>query len=111
MERELARARRTDQSLVLAFIDVDHLKVINDWHGHAAGDRTLVEVTTSIRAKLRSYDLVMRYGGDEFVCSGSGLIMDDGKEQRTFVSAALAEAPEQDVGIGWVCGTEIGRLA
>jgi len=95
LERELARARRTEQSLVLAFIDVDHLKVINDSHGHAAGDRTLVEVARSITAKLRSYDLVMRYGGDEFVCAISGLSFADVKERLTFVSAPLAEAPER----------------
>jgi len=95
VEREMARARRTDQSLVLAFVDVDHLKAINDCHGHAAGDRTLVEVAKSIRAKLRSYDLIVRYGGDEFVCTISGLTLADVAKRLSLINAALAEAPEK----------------
>jgi len=95
VEREIARARRTDQSLVLAFVDVDHLKAINDSHGHAGGDRTLVEVAKTIRAKLRSYDLIVRYGGDEFVCAISGLPMADVAKRLSLVNAVLAEAPEK----------------
>ena len=73
MEREIARATRTAQPLVLAFVDVDHLKVINDSRGHAAGDRMLVEAVNTLRANLRTYDLIIRYGGDEFICTISGV--------------------------------------
>ena len=67
--RELARAHRTGNSLVLVFVDVDGLKKINDAHGHLAGDELLTLIGEVIRAHLRRYDTVVRYGGDEFVCA------------------------------------------
>lgn len=94
LEREIARARRAEQPLVLAFIDVDGLKLVNDSFGHAAGDRLLVEVVVCIRATLRSYDLVIRYGGDEFICVISGLTAAAATERLALVNHALADAPE-----------------
>ena len=94
LEREIARARREDKPLVLAFVDVDHLKTINDSRGHVAGDRMLREVANTLGAKLRSYDLIMRYGGDEFVCALLGLSIADATKRLVLVNAALAEAPE-----------------
>jgi diguanylate cyclase (GGDEF)-like protein len=49
------------------FLDLDHLKELNDAHGHAAGDAVLVEVGRRIRRALRSEDVVGRFAGDEFV--------------------------------------------
>lgn len=69
LEREIARIGRTHGRLVLAFIDVDGLKSVNDNQGHLAGDRLLKEVVAALRGQLRSYDLVIRYAGDEFVCA------------------------------------------
>ena len=66
--REIDRARRSGESLVVVFVDVDQLKRVNDGEGHAAGDRLLQDVADILRAHLRSYDLVIRWGGDEFVC-------------------------------------------
>ncbi len=94
LEREIARARRTEQPLVLAFIDVDGLKAINDARGHAAGDRMLVEVAATLRKQMRPYDLLIRYGGDEFVCVLSGLTMDAATERLATLNDLLAEAPE-----------------
>jgi diguanylate cyclase (GGDEF)-like protein len=68
LERELARAVRLHQPLAVVFVDLDHLKVVNDSRGHAAGDQLLTHVVDVLRMKLRSYDAVIRYGGDEFVC-------------------------------------------
>jgi len=90
LEREMARARRTGRPLVVAFVDVDHLKGINDSRGHAAGDRMLLEVADTLRAKMRSYDLVIRYGGDEFVCAMAGLDIADAANRVAEVDAALA---------------------
>jgi diguanylate cyclase (GGDEF)-like protein len=64
---EIDRARRGDGRLVVAFVDLDDLKGINDSQGHAAGDDALRTVVSAIRSKLRSFDPVLRYGGDEFV--------------------------------------------
>jgi diguanylate cyclase (GGDEF)-like protein len=69
LRHELNRARRTGQSLVMVYVDVDHLKETNDRVGHAAGDVRLRDVVNAMRSKLRSYEPIVRYGGDEFVCS------------------------------------------
>ncbi len=69
LEREVDRARRGSGQLVLAFVDVDDLKGLNDREGHAAGDRLLVDVVGAMRSRLRSYDPVIRFGGDEFICA------------------------------------------
>ncbi|MCA1681550.1 MAG: diguanylate cyclase, partial [Actinobacteria bacterium] len=56
LTREIDRARRTTGSLVLAFVDVDDLKQVNDTEGHLAGDRLLAAVARALRDGLRSYD-------------------------------------------------------
>jgi diguanylate cyclase (GGDEF)-like protein len=94
LEREIGRARRSEEPLVLAFVDVDGLKATNDSRGHAAGDRTLRDVAKVLRAHLRSHDLIVRYGGDEFVCALSGLNMADATQRLALVNAALQHAPE-----------------
>jgi diguanylate cyclase (GGDEF)-like protein len=77
LEREIVKARRTGQPFVLAFMDVDGLKAINDTHGHAAGDDVLRQVVAVVRKVVRDYDLIIRYGGDEFVCGLLDLNLDD----------------------------------
>ena len=72
LSNEITRARRADGRFVLAFVDVDRLKLINDRDGHTAGDRVLRTVVGTIRSRLRSFDPIVRYGGDEFVCGMSG---------------------------------------
>jgi diguanylate cyclase (GGDEF)-like protein len=84
--RELERAHRTGTTVLLAFIDVDGLKAVNDRHGHLAGDELLRTVGTSLRRHLRPYDLVIRYGGDEFVCA---LAHVDAAEARTRFASVL----------------------
>jgi diguanylate cyclase (GGDEF)-like protein len=66
LDAELARAKRGNPMCV-AMIDADHFKKINDTFGHQAGDAVLVEVATRIRTALREFDVVGRYGGEEFV--------------------------------------------
>ncbi len=75
MRHELERAHRSKEPLVLAFVDVDGLKQINDREGHAAGDAVLRAVGAELRAKLRSYDPIVRVGGDEFVCAMSNMTL------------------------------------
>lgn len=90
LQREIDRARRNGQPLGLAFVDVDHLKHVNDSLGHAAGDQVLVDVVVAMRARLRSYDLVVRAGGDEFLCVLSGLDLVATAGRLTEVNASLA---------------------
>ncbi|HEY1129354.1 MAG TPA: GGDEF domain-containing protein [Roseateles sp.] len=61
----------------LMMIDIDHFKNINDWHGHAAGDAVIVEVSRRIRAAVRDTDLVVRWGGEEFLVFAPSLPGED----------------------------------
>jgi diguanylate cyclase (GGDEF)-like protein len=66
--RELARAQRSTQSSFgVLMIDLDHFKLINDEHGHLAGDTVLRSIATTIKDAVRDYDSVGRFGGEEFV--------------------------------------------
>ena len=73
LRNEIERARRSDGKFVIAFIDVDGLKGVNDREGHAAGDRVLRTLAATMRANLRSYDPIVRFGGDEFICGISSI--------------------------------------
>jgi diguanylate cyclase (GGDEF)-like protein len=91
VERDIARARRMGESTTIMFVDVDYLKQVNDNRGHAAGDELLRELVAEIKKNLRSYDLVVRYGGDEFICVMSNASTSDAEERLTAVSRSLAE--------------------
>lgn len=67
LDREIARATRQGFSLCAAVVDVDRFKSFNDTHGHAEGDRLLVDTTETWRRTLRPSDFLARLGGDEFV--------------------------------------------
>ena len=92
LQHEIDRARRSDKPLVLAFVDVDGLKQVNSAQGHAAGDAVLQAVTAALRGRLRSYDPIVRYGGDEFVCALSDTDMDQARERFGEISRELAES-------------------
>jgi two-component system cell cycle response regulator len=64
---EIARAGRTNATLSLSLVDLDDFKAINDTFGHLAGDGALAAFGRALREGLRSYDVVCRFGGDEFV--------------------------------------------
>jgi diguanylate cyclase (GGDEF)-like protein len=101
LQREIDRARRSDGLLILGFVDVDGLKAINDTHGHAAGDRALRAVAAALLDGLRSYDLVVRYGGDEFLCGLPGSHLDAAQHRFEAVARTLAEQnPGTSVSIG-----------
>ncbi len=63
---EVDRASRTDTPLALAIADIDHFKQVNDTYGHLAGDTVLATLAAAMRALLRDYDLIGRFGGEEF---------------------------------------------
>ena len=90
LQHEVDRARRSDGRLVLAFVDVDKLKALNDREGHNAGDALLKAVVAAIRTRLRSFDPVVRYGGDEFICALAGTNPDEAAARFVNIQEELA---------------------
>lgn len=66
LDREVSRCHRYGRMLSLALIDIDHFKLINDEHGHLAGDHVLKRLALSVKTRIRKEDLFARYGGEEF---------------------------------------------
>jgi diguanylate cyclase (GGDEF)-like protein len=90
LQCEIVRARRTPEDLIVAFVDVDGLKRTNDTEGHAAGDSLLCAVVDCLRRVMRPHDLVMRFGGDEFVCVLPNADLDQIRQRFGDVSAELS---------------------
>jgi two-component system, cell cycle response regulator len=67
LERELERSRRERKPLSIILADIDHFKKVNDTGGHLFGDEALREIARRLQSKLRPYDGVGRYGGEEFL--------------------------------------------
>ena len=66
-EQRLKLAVRMERDVLMIFIDVDHLKAINDTWGHLAGDRALIDTARVLKESCREADIIARLGGDEFV--------------------------------------------
>jgi diguanylate cyclase (GGDEF)-like protein len=85
---ELKRHDRFGIPLTVMFIDVNHFKRVNDSAGHDTGDRVLVHVADTLRAHIREFDLLCRWGGDEFVilmaCGESAAVAKSRELQRVF---------------------------
>jgi diguanylate cyclase len=93
LQREIDRARRTEERLVAAYVDVDNLKAVNDSISHLAGDELLREVVDRLRHHMRSYDLIVRVGGDEFVCALPGVTLMEARRRFDEVCSELHEGP------------------
>ncbi len=112
LAQEVARASRTGQPLGVALLDLDGFKLINDRHGHAAGDQVLHELAATLRLSVRTNDVVARYGGDEFVVLMPDTTARDARVTAQRLLAALAErsfrlADGSDVAVGASIGLAI----
>jgi len=67
LRKELDRAAREKRQVGIVMVDMDHFKTINDTYGHIAGDAVLREAAQRMQARMRSYDAIGRYGGEEFL--------------------------------------------
>lgn len=92
LEEELARIQRNQTPLSLIIVDLDHFKRLNDTYGHLAGDKVLVRAASVIRDMLRKGDVVMRYGGEEFIAILPGSDIEDGADIAERIRFALAQS-------------------
>ena len=100
LEHEIDRARRGDGRFVIAFVDVDGMKLVNDSRGHAAGDEVLRALAMAMRSNLRSFDPIVRHGGDEFVCGLGGVDLADVKSRFEVIDLALRDAVNVGISAG-----------
>jgi len=90
---EVARAVRTRTPLALVLVDVDHFKLVNDLHGHLAGDKALRSIAHTFQIFLRSYDRVGRFGGEEFALLLPQTSPADARQIAERMRAHIAETP------------------
>ncbi len=100
LTHEIDRVRRSGGPFVVAFVDVDELKAVNDRDGHAAGDRVLQSVVRAMRARLRSFDPIIRYGGDEFVCGLGGTDMAEAERRFDLIGIAIEADARVGISVG-----------
>jgi diguanylate cyclase (GGDEF)-like protein len=91
LRRELKRAARYGQELSLVMLDVDHLKTYNDQHGHQRGSYLLREMAALLAGQVRSFDLIAKYGGDEFTL----ILPQTGIEGAMVVAERMRRAVEE----------------
>ena len=103
MRAEVARARRDGTPLSCLLVDLDEFKTVNDEYGHLAGDAVLRRVADCLRAALREYDGLARYGGDEFVILLPGADEETARIVAERVRSAILEVAPCSAGLAeWV---------
>jgi diguanylate cyclase (GGDEF)-like protein len=100
LRNEIDRARRGDGRFVLGFVDVDGLKDFNDQKGHGAGDHLLRTLVAIMRANLRSYDPIVRMGGDEFVCGIAAIDAEEARHRFDVIDQSLRHAIGTGISVG-----------
>lgn len=97
VEPHLARlaeqSRNSGRELAVMMIDIDHFKSVNDAHGHAAGDKVLIELSERLRENLRAIDLVARMGGEEFLVAMPGTSVTDARLAADRLRALVNTTP------------------
>ena len=93
LPQEIERAKRSGRMGCLLMIDVDAFKAINDTFGHLAGDAALAAIARAIKAQLRSYDAVFRYGGDEFAVILPGTLREQARSVARRIHRTVEKTP------------------
>jgi len=113
IEKEYSSYRRHQADFSLMIIDIDHFKLVNDSHGHIAGDRVLTAVAKVIGDTIRRSDEVFRYGGEEFVVilsntkqGGAKFIAERVRKQIEKLTVELEQSIKVTASIG-ICSSEI----
>jgi len=93
LANELSRAYRYNKPLTIAVMDADHFKLLNDTHGHPAGDRVLQQIGATLRNSFRQSDTAGRYGGEEFVVILPETDMETALAKIESLRESIASAP------------------
>lgn len=96
LEEELQRSHRLNEPLSIISIDIDHFKSINDTYGHPCGDLVLQQLAEMLRNNVRSYDVVGRIGGEEFLIINPGTSLEDALALAERILAAVRAEPVTD---------------
>ncbi len=113
MEQSLARAKRNDSEVAVAFIDLDAFKAINDTYGHEYGDYLLTQVADAMRLAVRASDTVARLGGDEFVVLIEDYVHGEGSDIGRFIERLFScvgryyTISEYETYVTWSCGVVV----
>jgi len=100
-DEEAYRAKRYNQPLSLAFIDIDHFKILNDTYGHHIGDRVLRGIAMKMRTSIRQSDFLARYGGEEFAvllpATTVGVAITVAEKLRNSLAQSIFRTDEQEI--------------
>jgi diguanylate cyclase (GGDEF)-like protein len=90
LRREVGRSARTREPVALLMLDIDHFKALNDTFGHPEGDRVLRNVASVLARECREFDVVSRYGGEEFAVVAPACSADDARDLAERLRRAVA---------------------
>ncbi len=108
LQELLDKHRRDDSGFAIAVFDLDYFKAINDTHGHIAGDRVLQHFAATLKSQLRSYDIVVRFGGEEFIVVFTDIAKEQAAQLCNRILAGLIETgvkiAEIEIEYSFTCG-------
>ena len=108
LREEYVRATRSEIPLGLIMFDIDHFKLVNDSHGHLIGDRILANIAKEAKLNLREGDVLVRYGGEEFLCILPGASIEGAAEVCERIRTAIEAMVVRDRGQTINCTVSLG---